>query len=142
MKQLDKFNLEQTSFLNSNLTTRLQQASNHIKDYRLAHESVFPYQEFSLTIQDLIDIALAKEVLPGKAKKVSACFEHMLFHKYENQTYWPYQRFSFTLFEILEECMRKVDPKAIIEIKTDMRNFHKEYHELSSAVKNSISNSF
>lgn len=147
MKQIDMVQVENIFALQSNLHSRLEHAYQHAKNYRQLNDAIFPYQDFSLTMKDLFDIALGYVTFPfpQKAQHVERCFEHMLFHKQENITYWGYQSFSFTLFEILEECLRKVKPSAILEIKQDMRNFHKEYEAFSSSiqsVKKSIADSF
>lgn len=110
----------------STLLGRLQEARYYMA-YHRTNISVFRYQEFSLTIENLLDIALGKTILPYLTQRVERCFEHMLFHKQEGHIYLPYHNFSFTLFEILEECMKKTNPSALLEIKQDMRNFHKEY---------------
>lgn len=129
MKQLDMVEIQPIFTLQYNIVDRLEKAYMFANKHTELNQAVFPYQEFSLSMKDLFDIALGKS--PAlHCEKIERCFEHMLFHKYENETYWAYQKFSFTLFELLEQCMRKVKPQAILEIKQDMRNFHKDYQEL------------
>lgn len=142
MKNIDMVQVETVFALQSNLKSRLEQAYLHAKVYNQLNDSIFPYQSFALTMNDLFDIALGNALFPypEKVQKVERCFEHMLFHRHEEHTYWAYQTFSFTLFEILEECLRKVKPSAILEIKQDMRNYHKEYQEFSDSLKQKILN--
>lgn len=142
MKPSDIVQLHTTFSLQSNLQSRLEQAYIYSKDDAHFNDNIFPYQEFSLSLHDLLDIALGKEILPHKYHKVERCFEHMLFHKQEGHTYWPYQFFSCSLFEILEACMKKINPSSIKEIKQDMHNFHKEYLAITSLAKKSITDSF
>lgn len=141
MEQVDMVKLNSIFSLQNNILSRLEQAYQHAQFYQQLNESVFPYQEFALSMNDLFDIALGKSLLSHNHDKVERCFEHMLFHKQENHTFWSYQPFAFTLFEILEACMRKVNPAAILEIKQDMRNFHKEYEDLAYSYKKSLTES-
>lgn len=141
MKQTDMVQLDTIFSLQSNLTSRLEQAYQHAKDYNQLNDAVFPYQDFSMSMRDLFEIALNKSVVSSKADCVERCFEHMLFHKQENQTFWSYQKFSFTLFEILEACLRKVKPEAVLELKQDMRNFHKEYEDFIYNAKKNLESS-
>lgn len=129
MKQLDMVEIEPIFTLQYNIVDRLEKAYEFANKHTQLNQAVFPYQEFSLSMKDLFDIALGKNTI-NHCEKLERCFEHMLFHKYENETYWAYQKFSFTLFELLEQCMRQVKPKAILVIKEDMRNFHKDYKNL------------
>lgn len=138
MKQVDMVKLDSIFSLQNNILERLDKAYQHAQFYHQLSDAIFPYQEFALSMQDLFDIALGKSLLSHNHQKVERCFEHMLFHKQENQTFWSYQPFSFTLFELLEACMRKVNPAAILEIKQDMRNFHKEYEDFTYSYKKSI----
>lgn len=128
--------------LQNNIISRLEHAYEHAQNYNQLNEAIFPYQDFSMSMKDLLNIALGKSHISIQHDKVERCFEHMLFHQQENQTYWSYQSFSFTLFELLEVCMRKVNPNAIMEIKKDMRNFHNEYDEFRYSIKKSIADSF
>jgi len=141
MKQVDMVKLDSIFSLQNNILSRLEQAYQHAQVYQQLNDAVFPYQEFSLSMRDLLDIALGKSLFSHNHEKVERCFEHMLFHKQENETFWSYQPFAFTLFEILEVCMRKVNPSAILEIKQDMRNFHKEYEDFTYSDKKSLTES-
>ena len=129
MKQLDMEKLQPIFTLKSTVLERLEAAYVFANKHTELNQAVFPYQEFSISLKDLFEVALGKSTISHCAK-IERCFEHMLFHKYENETYWAYQNFSFTLFELLEQCMRQVKPQAILEIKQDMRNFHKDYQSL------------
>lgn len=116
-----------TPFLSLNINKRLIQAYDHAYQYNQLNESIFPYHDFSLSMKELFDIALGKQVLPSYKNKVEKCFEYMLFHKTGNTTYWSHQSFSFTLYELLEECMKQLSPHEIKNYKNDMFNFHQEY---------------
>lgn len=131
MQQLDMVEIKPTFTLKTNVIERLERAYVFANTHTQLNQAVFPYQEFSLSLKELFEIALGKNN-NKHCEKLERCFEHMLFHKYENETYWAYQNFSFTLFELLEQCMRKTKPKAIMEIKEDIRNFHKEYQNLTN----------
>lgn len=118
------------SFLSLNIHKRLTQAYEHAYHYNQLSECVFPYHDFSLSMKELFDIALGKQVLPIYKNKVEKCFEYILFHKTGNTTYWQYQPFSFTLYELLEECMKQISPDEIKNYKNDMFNFHQEYSKI------------
>lgn len=125
-----------TPFLSLNIKKRLEQAYEHACQYNQLKETIFPYHDFSLSMQELFDIALGKQVLPNYKGKVEKCFEYMLFHKTGNYCYWSYQPFSFTLYELLEECMKNISPDEIKNYKIDMLNFHQEYSKMIDDFKN------
>ena len=127
---------EVTPFLSLNIKKRLEKAYEHACQYNQLNETIFSYHDFSLTMKELFDIALGKQVLPIYKDKIEKCFEYMLFHKSGHQTYWSYQPFSFTLYELLEECMKQISPDEIKNYKIDMLNFHQEYSKMIDDFKN------
>ena len=106
MKQIDMVQVENIFALQSNLHSRLEHAYQHAKNYRQLNDAIFPYQDFSLTMKDLFDIALGYVTFPfpQKAQHVERCFEHMLFHKQENITYWVIKAFHLLFLRFLKNA--------------------------------------
>lgn len=122
----------------SPLTNRIKDAKKHMKQYGGGEQALWPYRDFSLTVNELLEAAEPSPLnsyFPSLKEKLKKAYEHILMYKQENESLWSYQPFSMNVGELLESAIFNFDPKFISEKRKETDKLLKDYQNTTNEYK-------
>lgn len=109
---------------------KLDEAYAHAKQYDDLNQAMWPYQDFSLSIDELLRSAKKNSfIFPDVAQKLKDAYEHVLIYNQQGETLWSHYDFALNIVELLEHALNNVDVKFCAEKKKEVEQRKKSYQE-------------
>lgn len=122
------------------LSQRIQEAQEHMKFHGGQDQGLWPFQEFSMRVEELLAAANGTSLFSfgSTQEHLKAAYEHVLSYNQENDALWPYQNFSMNIGELLEAAIMHFDPAFIAQAQkkdTDMKEQYEKFKQEAYTLK-------
>lgn len=111
------------------LSERIEQAREHMRIHGGGEQALWPFQAFSMSVDELLSAASSEPFLGGTKEHLKEAYQHVLSYEQENDALWAYQNFCMSIGELLEAAIYHFEPSFVSQTRSKMAEQKAQYEK-------------